>query len=402
MDYLHGVRVIEINEGTRTIKTPSTAVIGIVCTANDADAEAYPLNTPVLLTNPLAGIAKAGTQGTLAKTLKAISNQVNTLTVVVRVEQAIAEEGDDSDGEKQKAADGKTTANIIGTVTESGQYTGLKALLVAQAKLGVKPRILGVPYLDNKEVATELAGIAKKLNAFAYVSAHNCYTKEQAVTYQKNFGQREVMVIHGDFAAFDVTRKRTETESAVANALGLRAYLDKSIGWHKTISNVVIEGVSGVTRDITFDIQDTSTDANYLNEHKITVPINFNGYRLWGSRTCSDDPLFQFENYTRTAQILRDTIADAHAWAIDKPMTPALIKDIIEGVNAKFRELKALGYIVDAKAWYDAEINDKDTLKAGKLYIDYDYTPVPPLENLNFRQRITDRYLADYAAKITA
>ncbi|WP_410686860.1 phage tail sheath protein [Avibacterium paragallinarum] len=392
MDYLHGVRVIEINEGTRTIKTPSTAVIGIVCTANDADAEAYPLNTPVLLTNPLAGIAKAGTQGTLAKTLKAISNQVNTLTVVVRVEQ-----GDDESDEGAA-----TTANVIGTVTGSGQYTGLKALLVAQAKLGVKPRILGVPYLDNKEVATELAGIAKKLNAFAYVSAHNCYTKEQAVTYQKNFGQREVMVIHGDFSAFDVTTKRTETESAVANALGLRAYLDKTIGWHKTISNVVVEGVSGVTRDITFDIQDTSTDANFLNEKKITVPINFNGYRLWGSRTCSDDPLFQFENYTRTAQILRDTIADAHAWAIDKPMTPALIKDIIEGVNAKFRELKALGYIVDAKAWYDTEINDKDTLKAGKLYIDYDYTPVPPLENLNFRQRITDRYLAEYAAKITA
>lgn len=402
MDYLHGVRVIELNEGTRTIKTPSTAVIGIVCTANDANAEAYPLNTPVLLTDPMAGIAKAGTQGTLAKTLKAISNQVKTLTVVVRVEQAIPESGDDSDGEKAKVADSKTTANIIGTVTESGQYTGLKALLVAQAKLGVKPRILGVPYLDNKEVATELAGIAKKLNAFAYVSAHNCYTKEQAVTYQKNFGQREVMVIHGDFIAFDVNTKRQETESAVANALGLRAYLDKTIGWHKTISNVAVEGVSGVTRDITFDIQDTSTDANYLNEQKITVPINFNGYRLWGSRTCSDDPLFQFENYTRTAQILRDTIAEAHAWAIDKPMTPALIKDIIEGVNAKFRELKALGYIVDAKAWYDTKINDKDTLKAGKLYIDYDYTPVPPLENLNFRQRITDRYLADYATKITA
>ncbi|MFZ7224582.1 phage tail sheath protein [Avibacterium avium] len=392
MDYLHGVRVIEINEGTRTIKTPSTAVIGIVCTANDADAEAYPLNTPVLLTNTMAGIAKAGTQGTLAKTLKAISNQVNTLTVVVRVEQ-----GDDESDEGAA-----TTANIIGTVTGSGQYTGLKALLVAQAKLGVKPRILGVPYLDTKEVATELAAVAKKLNAFAYVSANNCYTKEQAVTYQQNFGQREVMVIHGDFSAFDVTTKRTETESAVANALGLRAYLDKTIGWHKTISNVVVEGVSGVTRDITFDIQDTSTDANFLNEKKITVPINFNGYRLWGSRTCSDDPLFQFENYTRTAQILRDTIADAHAWAIDKPMTPALIKDIIEGVNAKFRELKALGYIVDAKAWYDTEINDKDTLKAGKLYIDYDYTPVPPLENLNFRQRITDRYLAEYAAKITA
>ncbi|MFZ7158329.1 hypothetical protein ACLSZ7_04840 [Avibacterium gallinarum] len=55
MDYLHRVRVIEINEGTRTIKTPSTAVIGIVCTANDADAEAYPL--PPLFCSPTQWLA---------------------------------------------------------------------------------------------------------------------------------------------------------------------------------------------------------------------------------------------------------------------------------------------------------------------------------------------------------
>lgn len=418
MDYLHGVRVIEINEGTRTIKTVATAVIGVVCTANDADSEAFPLNTPVLLTNPLTAIAKAGKTGTLAKTLEAISDQVNTLTVVVRVEEGKKSKpkatrrggsGGDSESDVQDESvsdtetdNAQTTANIIGTVTEKGQYTGMKALLVAQSKLGVKPRILGVPYLDNKDVATELASVAKKLNAFAYISAHGCETKEQAVQYQKGFGQREVMVIHGDFLAFDVNSKKVENESAVARALGLRAYLDKTMGWHKTISNVVVEGVSGVSRDITFDIQDTSTDANYLNEHNVTVPINFNGYRLWGSRTCSADPLFQFENYTRTAQILRDTIAEAHAWAIDKPMTPTLVKDIIEGVNAKFRELVALGYLVDASCWYDAEINSKETLKAGRLYIDYDYTPVPPLENLNFRQRITDRYLTEFASKVAA
>ena len=36
------------------------------------------------------------------------------------------------------------------------------------------------------------------------------------------------------------------------------------------------------------------------------------------------------------------------------------------------------------------------------LAIDYDYTPVPPLENLRFQQRITDRYLADFASRIAA
>ena len=44
-------------------------------------------------------------------------------------------------------------------------------------------------------------------------------------------------------------------------------------------------------------------------------------------------------------------------------------------------------------------MNDKDTLKAGKLTIDYDYTPVPPLENLMLRQRITDQYLVNFASR---
>jgi len=38
----------------------------------------------------------------------------------------------------------------------------------------------------------------------------------------------------------------------------------------------------------------------------------------------------------------------------------------------------------------------------GSLTIDYDYTPVPPLEDLILQQRITDRYLANFAQSITA
>ena len=40
------------------------------------------------------------------------------------------------------------------------------------------------------------------------------------------------------------------------------------------------------------------------------------------------------------------------------------------------------------------------TLAAGKAWIDYDYTPVPPLENLLLQQRITDRYLVDFAKAV--
>ena len=105
---------------------------------------------------------------------------------------------------------------------------------------------------------------------------------------------------------------------------------------------------------------------------------------------------------TRTAQILADTMAEAHMWANDKPLTPTLVKDIIEGIKAKGRELVAGGYLLGFDCWYNEELNDKDTLKAGKLRIDYNYTPVPPLEDLGFIQRITDTYLIDFGARVAA
>ena len=388
MEYHHGVRVVEINEGTRTIQTVSTAVIGIVCTGQDADATAFPLNKPVLITNVLQATGKAGTQGTLRPTLQAIASQVNTLVVAVRVEAGVDE--------------ASTITNLVGTVTAEGEYTGIKALLAAQSLIGVKPRILGVPGLDSLPVATELAATAKKLRAFAYVSAFGCNTKEEAVAYRDGFGHREVMVIWPDFTVWDTTTNTNTTGFATARALGLRAKLDKEQGWHKTLSNVAVSGVTGLSKAVFWDLQDPATDAGYLNSNEVTTLINHAGFRFWGSRTCSDDPLFLFENYTRTAQVLADTIAEAHMWAIDKPLTPTLVKDIIEGINAKFRELKALGYIIDGKAWYNEDLNAVATLKAGKLYIDYDYTPVPPLEDLTFQQRITDRYLADFAAAVAA
>lgn len=385
-DYHHGVRVIEINEGTRPIRTISTAVIGMVCTAADADTVAFPLNTPVLLTDVLSAIGKAGTEGTLAASLDAIADNASPFTIVVRVEA-----GED---------DAATNANIIGTVTDEGQYTGLKALLAAKTKLGVTPRILGVPGLDSLEVTTELVAIAQKLRAFVYASCWACATKEDAVAYRDNFGARELMLIWPDFLSFDTVAEATTTAPAVARALGLRAKLDEQVGWHKTLSNIPVNGVTGISKDVFWDLQNPATDAGLLNENEVTTLIREGGFRFWGSRTCSDDPLFAFENYTRTAQVLADTMAEAHLWAVDKPMHPSLVRDIIEGINAKFRELKSQGYIIDGECWYDESANDATTLKAGKLYLDYDYTPVPPLENLLLRQRITDRYLVDFASRI--
>ncbi|MBJ9941317.1 phage tail sheath protein [Burkholderia multivorans] len=385
-DYHHGVRVIEINDGTRPIRTVSTAVIGMVCTGDDADPTTFPENRPTLITDVQAAIGKAGTKGTLARALDAIAAQTSPMIVAVRVPT-----GKDADA---------TTSNVIGTTTTDGQYTGMKALLAAKSRLGVKPRVLGCPGLDTLPVAAELATIAQKLRGFAYVSAFGAQTKEEAVAHRANFGQRELMTIWPDFVNWNTATNAQDITWATARALGMRAKIDEEMGWHKTISNVVVNGVTGISRDVFWDLQDPNTDAGYLNGHDVTTLVNSDGYRLWGSRTCSQDKLWAFENYVRTAQVIADTMAEAHMWAVDQPMSRTLIKEIVDGVNAKFRAWKTAGYLIDGECWFDPAANEKDSLKAGQGFLDYDFCPTPPLEDLTFRQRITDRYLLKFAQSI--
>ncbi|WP_151742512.1 phage tail sheath protein [Acinetobacter seifertii] len=385
--YHHGVRVLELNEGTRPIRTVSTAVIGLVATAEDADAAALPLNTPVLATDIKTALDKAGEKGTLARSLQAIADQTNAVTVIVRVDQ--------------KTTEAEQNSAIIGGV-ENGRYTGMKALLAAEQNLKVRPRILGVPGLDSAPVATALNSIAEKLRAFNYLSCFGCETKEEAAAYREAIGAREAMLIYPDFLGWDTATSKTTTFDATARALGLRAKIDNETGWQKTLSNVPVSGVTGISKDIFWQLQSMDTDAGYLNSNEITTLIQKDGFRFWGSRTCSADPLFAFENYTRTAQILADTMAEGHMWAVDKDLHPSLAKDIVDGINAKFRDLKNGGYIIDGECWFDPSVNSKESLKSGRLLLDYDFTPVPPLEDLTLRQRITDRYLADFASRMTA
>lgn len=81
---------------------------------------------------------------------------------------------------------------------------------------------------------------------------------------------------------------------------------------------------------------------------------------------------------------------------VDGVMSANNARDIIESVNAKLRQWTTEGYILGGRCWYDPEANPETSLKAGKITFDYNYTPVPPMEDITFRQRITDRYFADF------
>ncbi|KTQ45932.1 hypothetical protein NS111_23065 [Enterobacter cancerogenus] len=65
--------------------------------------------------------------------------------------------------------------------------------------------------------------------------------------------------------------------SILARALGLRAKIDQETGWHKTLSNVGVNGVTGVSASVSWDLQEKDTDANLLNQAGVTPPIRNDG-----------------------------------------------------------------------------------------------------------------------------
>ncbi|OAM16336.1 phage tail protein [Eikenella corrodens] len=381
----HGITANEFTHGVRAIADISTAIIGMVCTADDADNAAFPLNTPIFHTSAYNVLGKAGEKGTLAKSLDAIVDQADAQIVIVRVP-----ESDNADTLK---------ANVIGSAT-GGNYTGLKALRRAKAITGQTPKILGVPEIDSQDVVTELVGLAQDTRAFVYASAGGAENISEVTSYRQNFGQRELMLIDNDFLAFDTTAKTNKPAATIARVLGARAKLDTQIGWHKSISNTEINGVSALKYGRTFDLLDKNCDANTLNNSDVTTLIRENGFRVWGNRTCSSDPMLAFEVAVRSAQIIQETIASAFLWAMDKPMHPSLIEDIIMGINAKLAEYVNKGYILGARVFLDKGKVTPQAIQAGQFAFDYEWTYVPPLENMVFNQHNTDTFFVNLVDKV--
>lgn len=191
----------------------------------------------------------------------------------------------------------------------------------------------------------------------------------------------------------------TQFMPIIAVAVAMRAHIDKThpYSFVKSISNVAIDAVDSITYPRTWDLVDPDTEVGYLNKNDVTSVIQHNGFRFWGSHTCSDDPVYMFETTVRTAQFLLETITEGCFQFIDTPLSPTTVRDIIRAINTKIKEMVLFGYLIGGRCWYNSELNSETLLMQGKLYIDYDFTPVPTLENLNLNQTITDTYLIDFA-----
>lgn len=388
--FLHGVEVIQVDDGIRPISIVKSSVIGIVGTAPDAVAADFPLNTPILIEGPRKA-ADLGDTGTLKDAYEAIYAQGASVAVTIRVEED---------------ADAATTlANIVGDAT---QGSGLWGLMNAQSVLDLTPRILCAPGFTSttpgdpaSPVITNLISVAEKIRAVVIADGPNT-NETDAKTERGNWGSDRLYLVDPAVRVFDTTTATYVTRPASAYVAGLIAKRDIEKGFWWSPSNQVIRGISGTARPVSFHLSSTETEANRMNEAEVATIVRRDGFRLWGNRGTSPDAQWALLSVRRTADIIYESIERAHLWAMDRPMSAQLIMDIRDGVQAMGQQLINQDALLGFNCWLDPELNTETTLKAGKLYLDFDFEPPAPLEHLIFRAHRNGSYYDELISDVSA
>ena len=398
--FLHGVEVIEINDGARPIKTVKSSVIGLVGTAPQGT-----VNTPTLILGSRAKAAEifgenndANKDYTIPKALDGIFDQAGAMVVVINVA--------DPSNPAHLTTGVLDPANIIdadvvgGIDGTTGQYKGVHALLAANTELGVTPRIIIAPNFTHdmpsgnaNPVVSELLGIAENLRAVIIADLPNTNDTD-AIDYVGDFGSARVFAVYPWVKVLDTLGAIVEEPSS-ARVAGLIVKSDNDRGFWWSPSNLVINGIVGISKPIDFVLGDVNSKANYLNENNITTIIQESGFRLWGNRTLSADPKWSFLQARRTADMINDSLLKAHLWAVDRNITKTYIEDVLEGVNNYLRYLKNIGAIIGGVAFADPDLNTPDQIAQGKVTFEFDFTPPYPAEHIIFRSRMTDDYLSE-------
>lgn len=299
---------------------------------------------------------------------------------------------------------GATATAVLGSGATAGQVVAINvtapgtgytsaptvALTGGQGSGAVAAASFGIA---ANAVVSELIGIADRLRAVIIADGPNT-DDDDAIAYRGDFGSKRVFVVDPAVLVLDESGN-TIVDPSSARVAGLIARIDNQLGFWWSPSNQEIYGIQGTARQIDFVLGDASSRANLLNENEVATIIRQDGFRLWGNRTCSSDQKWAFLCVVRTADIINDSLARNHLWAVDRGITKNYVTDVIEGVSNYLRYLTSIGAILGGSCWADPDLNTADQIAQGKIFFDFDFTPVYPAEHVTFRSHLVNDYVQE-------
>ena len=292
-------------------------------------------------------------------------------------------------------------ADIIGTVNEAGERTGMQAWKDAYSLFGFFPKLLIAPaFCTQNSVASELNVLAGALRAVAIVDAPIGTVYADAIAGRGssgeinfNYSSERMILCYPHLKRYDSATDSEILEPMSQRLAGVIAAKDIDKGYWWSPSNTEIKGITGVEIKLSAMINDPSCEVNLLNESGIMTVFNSygTGIRTWGNRSAAWPSVTHSKNFInirRTADVLHESVEYSMLQFIDFPINNALIDAITESVNAFIRTLVGRGALIDGKCSYDSAKNSTTEIALGHLTFDIEFMPPTPAERISFESFI--------------
>jgi len=302
-----------------------------------------------------------------------------------------------------------TIANVTAThiIGGTGTKDGTKAWQDSLSTYGMNPKILIAPgFLALTGVAAELIALADLYRGVCILDAPVGTSVTTATAARGSGGSilgwqtssKRCILAYPQMKALSPATNADENRPFSQFLAGVICAQDNEKGYWWSPSNREIKGITGVEKQISAQLNSSSSEANALNSNGITTYFNSfgTGYRVWGNRSAgypSASDALTFIPVQRTMDIIHKSVENAMLAFIDRPITQATIDAIRDTVNAFLRLLVARDAIIDGVCKFTASKNPSTEIALGHLTFDIEFMPPVPAERISFESFINTDFL---------
>ena len=249
-------------------------------------------------------------------------------------------------------------------------------------------KILAIPNGATQKIHNAMIKHCENLkNRFAVLDPQKCATLD-AIRNQRSLYNSSYAALYYPW----IKIRHPETGEILSippsgHICGIYARTDLQRGVDKAPANEVIEGVLGPEQQIPKAQQDmlNPLGVNCLRE------FSGRGFRVWGARTTSNDPLWKYINLRRLFLYLEESIEKGTQWVVLEPNNEKLwarVKQIVSQFLTTVWKGGALMGTTPEQAFFvkcDRNTMTQDDIDNGRLIMLIGVAPVKPAEFVLFR-----------------
>jgi hypothetical protein len=389
-DPTFGLSIQRIDNEPRPPVASDMSVVGIIGTASDADASAFPLNTPVFLySDDATKLTALGAAGTLRDAITLVNAQLGSFQAAAKVVVVRVEDGADAAG---------TIANIVG----DGVSTGLSAFLNAGAELGVIPRLLCAPGFTSQRTAPDanavcaaLPPICEKLLAHAVVDGP-ATTLQDALDWRETISHYRLIPVDPAVRVLDGGVTVVQPLSPAVIGVGVRRDHEFQGRPFHSWANQPVQGIVGPSRPINFSLTDGATEGQSLlaanigvllrGEMGVESAIGQGGFIFVGTDNAGEDDLWRFYNVTRGRDYMHLMMLRTLRFYLGRfNITGQTIQAVLNTMETALRNLKADGDILGFEVKFLPAQNSPEELRQGRFVVNFAAEEAPVLRYLGIQ-----------------